>query len=155
MLVKRIQYKHALSQNSRQHHDHHLAAVAGSKKSSSGLGVSFMVLYQMANDQIGIDKPPLAHRMPSRLRAADAAASRIWVKDIPLPFLLASTPLSDRAPGCTRIVAWSPCTTYSSVSPGLIRKALRIFPGIVVCPFLVTVECCIVVSLLNLWFLTC
>src|ERR1700738_5547804 len=103
----------------------------------------------MANDQICVDKPSLAHRMPSRLRAAVAAASRIRAKDIPLPFLLASTPLSDRVPGCTRIVAWSPSTTYSSMSPGLIRKALRIFPGMVVCPLLVTVECCIVQSLLH------
>src|ERR1700719_1074180 len=79
--------------------------------------------------------------MPLRLRVA--AASRIWAKDIPLPFLLARTPLSDRVPGCTRIVTWSPSTAYSRVSPGLMRKALRIFPGIVVCPLLVTVECCI------------
>src|SRR5205807_10529560 len=106
----------------------------------------------MANDQIRVDQPSLAHRMPSRARAAFAAASRIWAKDIPLPFLLASTPLTDRVPGCTRIVAWSPATTYSSVSPGLIRKALRICPGIVVCPLLVTVECCIVSSLLYHYF---
>ena len=38
-------------------------------------------------------------------------------------------------------MAWSPSTTYSSLSPGLIRNALRIFPGMVVCPLLVTVEC--------------
>src|SRR5215470_4707966 len=79
--------------------------------------------------------------MPSRPRAAFAVASRIWVKDIPLPFLLASKPLSDRVPRCTRTVTWSPSTTYSSLSPGLIRNALRIFPGMVVCPLLVTVEC--------------
>jgi len=85
--------------------------------------------------------------MPLRLRAAVAAASRIWAKDIPLPFLLARTPLSDRVPGCTRIVTWSPSIAYSSVSPGLMRKALRIFPGIVVCPLLVTVECCIGITL--------
>jgi len=33
-----------------------------------------------------------------------------------------------------------PLYKYSSVSPGLIRKALRIFPGMVVCPLFVTVE---------------
>src|SRR6266576_3739473 len=48
-----------------------------------------------------------------------------------------------RVPRCTRMVAWSPSTTYSSLSPGLIRNALRIFPGIVVCPLLVIVECVI------------
>jgi hypothetical protein len=47
----------------------------------------FMILNQIANDQIGVDKPSL-HRMPPRPRAAFAAASRIWAKDIPLPFLL-------------------------------------------------------------------
>lgn len=33
------------------------------------------------------------------------------------------------------------------LSPGLIRNALRIFPGMVVCPLLVTLECCIASSL--------
>jgi len=45
MLVKRIQYKHAFGQNSRQHRDHYLAAVAGIEQSSGDLGMSFMVLY--------------------------------------------------------------------------------------------------------------
>ena len=50
-------------------------------------------------------------------------------KDNPLPFLLASTRLLvPFVPGCTRIATWSPSTTYSSLSPGLIRNALRIFP---------------------------
>src|SRR5260370_6820808 len=78
--------------------------------------------------------------MLGRSSAAFAAASRISPKLIFFPFLLASAPFSDRVPGCTRIVAWSPSTTYWSLSPGLICSALRIFPGIVVCPFLVTVE---------------
>src|SRR5437899_1723880 len=85
--------------------------------------------------------------MSLRPRAASAAASRICANDIPLPFLLASTPFNDRVPGCTRMVAWSLSTVYSSLSPGLIRSALRIFPGMVVCPLLVTVECCIVLFL--------
>src|SRR5271169_7223429 len=104
----------------------------------------FMVLHEIANDQIGVDKPSFAHRVPSRPRAALAAASQIWAKDIPFPFLLASTPLSDRVPNCTRRVAWSPSTAYSSLSPGLIRNAFLIFPGMVVCPLLVTVECIII-----------
>src|SRR5437016_3476655 len=115
-----------------------------------------MVLYKVPNDQIGIDKLSLAgHRMPSRSRAAFAAASRIWAKASPLPVLLASTPLSDRVPGCTRMVAWSPFTIYSSLSPGLICRALRISPGIVVCPLLVTVECNIPYSLLSISYLLC
>jgi hypothetical protein len=95
------------------------------------------------------DKPSFAHRSHSRPRAAFTAASRIWAKNIPLPFLLASTPLSDRVLRCTRTVMWSPSRTYSSLSPGLIHNALRIFLGIVVCPLLVTVECGIVQSLLS------
>src|SRR5271156_1540273 len=83
MLVKGIQYKYALGQNSGQHHNHDLAAVAGIEESCSGLGGFFLVLCQMANDQIGVNKPSLAHRMSSRLRAAIAAAWRIWAKDIP------------------------------------------------------------------------
>src|SRR5580700_4520085 len=83
MLVKRIQYKHALGQNSGQHHNHDVAAVASIEEPCSGLGVFFMVLYQIANDQIGVNKPSLAHRMSSRLRAPVAAAWRIWAKDIP------------------------------------------------------------------------
>src|SRR5215471_4136652 len=107
-----------------------------------------MVLHQVADDQIGVHQPSFgAHRIPARPRAALVAASRISPKLIFLPFLLASAPLSDRVPGCTRILAWSPSTTYSSLSPGLICSALRIFPGMVVCPFLVTVECAINCSL--------
>src|ERR1700684_218353 len=141
MLVERLKYKHTLSQNSWQHHDHHVAAVAGIEQPSSGLGMLFMVLHKIANDQTGVDKPSFAHRVPWRPRAAFAAVSRICAKDIPFPFLLASTPLSDRVPGCTRMVAWSPSTTYSSLSPGLLCSALRILPGMVVCPLLVIVEC--------------
>src|SRR5260370_11345552 len=101
----------------------------------------FMVLYQVSDDYIGVYQPSLcAHRILARPRAAFAAASRISPKLIFLPFLLASAPFSDRVPGCTRIVAWSPSTAYWSLSPGLICSALRIFPGMVVCPFLVTVE---------------
>src|SRR5882724_8392519 len=101
----------------------------------------FMVLYQVSDDYIGVHQPSLcAHRILARSRAAFAAASRISPKLIFFPFLLASAPFSDRVPGCTRIVAWSPSTAYWSLSPGLICSAWRIFPGMVVCPFLVTVE---------------
>jgi len=74
-------------------------------------------------------------------RAASAAAFRISANDIFFPFSLARMPLSERIPGCTRIVARSPSTSYSNRSPGMIPKAFRILPGIVVCPLLVTVEC--------------
>src|SRR5437763_16717071 len=85
----------------------------------------FVILYEVADDQIGIHQPsPGAHRVPARLRAALVAASRISPKLIFLPFLLASTPLSARVPGCTRIVAWSPSTMYSSLSPD--RKSTRL-----------------------------
>src|SRR5713226_5481142 len=109
----------------------------------------FMILYQVSDDYIGVYQPSFCgHRMLARSRVAFAAASRISPKLIFLPFLLASAPFSDRVPGCTRIVAWSPSTAYWSLSPGLICSALRIFPGIVVCPFLVTVEWDINCSLL-------
>src|SRR5262249_52332977 len=78
MLIERLQHKYALGQNSWQYHNHHLPAVAGIKQLSRSLGVLFMVLYQIANDQIGVDKPSFAHRMLSRSRAAFAVAARIW-----------------------------------------------------------------------------
>src|SRR5579863_3259674 len=102
-----------------------------------------MVLHEIADDQIGINQPRLAHGVYSLAREALAAASRICVKDIPRPFLLASVPLSCRMPGCTRIVARSSSTSYSNLSPGLIPKAFRTFEGTVVCPLLVIVECSI------------
>jgi hypothetical protein len=45
MLIERLQYKHALGQDCWQHHNHHVAAVAGIEQLSSGLGMLFMVLY--------------------------------------------------------------------------------------------------------------
>src|SRR5438093_7747743 len=147
MLIERVQYKHALGQNSRQHNNHDIAAVTSVEQFSSGLGMLFVILYEIANNQIGVDQPSLAHRTSSRPRASSAAASRICAKDITLPFLLASVLFSHRVPWRTRMVAWRPSTRYSSLSPGLIRNALRIFPGMVVCPLLVTLECCIASSL--------
>src|SRR5258707_1308285 len=139
MLIEGLQYEHTLGQDGGQHYDDHFASIAGIKQLSGGLSVLFMVLHKVPNDQIGINKLSLAaHRMPSRSRAAFAAASRIWAKASPLPFLLASTPLSDRVPGCTRMVALSPLTIYSSLSPGLSPRALRISPEIVVCHLVVT-----------------
>src|SRR5580704_515351 len=45
MLVERLQYKHTLGQNSWQHHNHHVAAVAGIEQPASGPGMLFMVLH--------------------------------------------------------------------------------------------------------------
>jgi hypothetical protein len=45
MLIERLQYKHALGQDSRQYHNHRIAAVAGVEQLPSGLCVLFMVLY--------------------------------------------------------------------------------------------------------------
>jgi hypothetical protein len=73
---------------------------------------------------------------------------RISAKDIPSPFLLASAPLSDRIPGCTRTVARYSSTSYCSVSPGLTRKALRTFSGIVNLRSLATGECSTILSIL-------
>src|SRR5258706_5496175 len=83
MLIERLQYKHALGQNSWQHDNHDIAAVTGIEQFSSGLGMLFVILYEIANNQIGFDQPSLAHRTFSRPRAASAAASRICPKDIP------------------------------------------------------------------------
>src|SRR5579859_5353945 len=104
MLVKRLQYKDAFGENRGQHHDHCLPSVACIKKPSRNAGLLFIVLYQMTNDQICVDQASFTHRLSSRSRAAFVAAPRISLKDIPLPFLLASTPLSKRVPRCTRIV---------------------------------------------------
>jgi hypothetical protein len=62
------------------------------------------------------------HQISSRLQAAVAAASRTWANDMPLPFLLASTPLSDRVPGWTRIVAWSPALHTQACRPALFAR---------------------------------
>src|SRR5438445_11238958 len=98
-----------------------------------------MVLHQVADDQIGVHEPSLgAHRLPARPSAAFVAAARISPKLIFLPFLLARPPLSHRVPGCTPIVALAPSTTYSSLPPGLISSALRIFPAMVVGTVLVS-----------------
>src|SRR5579859_680849 len=149
MFVERLQHKHALRQDCRQHDNFDVSPIASLKELPRGLGVLFLVLYQVADNQIGINEPSLgAHRLSARPNAALAAAWRISAKVIFRPFLLDSTPFSDRVPGCTRIVTASPSTTYSSLSPGLIRNAWRISPGIVVCPFLVTVECAMSYSLL-------
>jgi hypothetical protein len=45
MLIERLQYKHALGQNSWQHDNHDSAAVTGIEQFSGGLGMLFMVLY--------------------------------------------------------------------------------------------------------------
>jgi hypothetical protein len=76
MPTERFQDKHALRQDDRQHDDHYIAAIAGIEESTSRLGVFFMVLYQIVDDQVGVDKPSLAHREPSRARAASAGFQR-------------------------------------------------------------------------------
>jgi hypothetical protein len=45
VLIERLQHKHALGQNSWQHHDHQVAAIACIEQLSRGLGMPFMVLY--------------------------------------------------------------------------------------------------------------
>src|SRR5260370_20662038 len=94
MLIERFKYKHALGQQRWQHGNHDIAAVTGVEEFSGGLGMLFVILYEIANNQIGVDQPALAHRTSFRPRAASAAASRICAKDIPLPSLLARAPLN-------------------------------------------------------------
>ncbi len=84
---------------SRATYNHHITAVTGIEKPSSGLGILFMILHEIANDQIGVNQPSLAHRRSSRPRAASPAASRICAKDIFLPLLLASHPSVTACPG--------------------------------------------------------
>src|SRR5260370_36619781 len=92
MLIERLQYKHALGQNSWQHGNHDIAAVTGIEEFSGGLGMLFVILYEIANNQIGVDQPSLAHRTSSLPRASSPAPSRIFANAIPLPFLLPTTP---------------------------------------------------------------
>ncbi len=54
---------------SAQQENQDTAAVAAIEESSSGLGMFFMVLYHLANDRIGFDKPSLAQRMSSAVAA--------------------------------------------------------------------------------------
>src|SRR5512133_1402519 len=133
MPVKRLKHEYALPKDRGQQHNGHLAAIAGVEQFAGCFGMFLMILNQIADDEVGIDKLPLLAAClasPGRLRGG----SRISAKAIPFPFLLASTPFSDRIPGWTRMVARSPSTSYSSLSPGLIRNARRIFSGMVVCP---------------------
>ena len=64
MLVERFKYEHTLRQNGWQHYNYHLATVAGFKQSASCFAMFLVVLYQIADDDIGIDKPPLTHVTP-------------------------------------------------------------------------------------------
>ena len=53
MLIEGFQHKHALGQNSRQHHNHHIPAITSVEKPARSLGILFMVLYYIK----GVAKP--------------------------------------------------------------------------------------------------
>jgi hypothetical protein len=53
MLIERFQYKHALSQNSLQHDNRDIAAVTSIEQFSGRLGMLFVILYEIANNQLG------------------------------------------------------------------------------------------------------
>jgi len=58
----------------------------------------------------------------------------------PLPLVAGERALERPNAGMHTNGSRSPATSYSNLSPGLIRKAFRIFSGMVVCPLLVTVN---------------
>src|SRR5580700_2419317 len=84
MPVKRFEHKHTLCQNNREHHDSHVTSIAGIEQLASCPGVFVMILYEIANNQIRVDKSLLPHRVSSR-RAVSAAASWILAKTSPSP----------------------------------------------------------------------
>src|SRR5271167_1732229 len=135
MRAERLQQKSAFRQHDRQYHNYRRAAFAGIEQLANCPSMLLVILNPIADNEIRVYNSSLAHRARSR-RAVSAAPSRISAKDISFPLLLASAPLSDLMPGCTRMVARSPSTEYPDFSPGLIRKAFRIFSGMVVCPLL-------------------
>jgi len=82
----------------------------------------------------------------SRPRAASAAALADLCEGHPLALLCwRAHPFSDRVPGCTRMVAWSPFKPGTQACrPGLIRNALANFSleWFVWPPYSFTLECC-------------
>jgi len=140
LLVKRFQNKYAFREDDREDQQRDIAAIAGGKQFAGLPGMAFVVLHKMADDKVGIDKAALSHFGRCRRRSA-VAAFRIWAKVRSLPLLLDRIPLRAMAPGCLRKVTWSPSISYWSRSPGWMRRAWRTAPGMVVWPFLVTVEC--------------
>jgi len=84
---------------------------------SGGLGMLFVILYEIANNQIGVDQPFACSPDVVPTTGSFSRSLADLCEGHPLTFLLASAPFSDRVPGCTRMVAWSPSTKYSSLSP--------------------------------------
>ena len=65
MPVKRLKHEYTLCQHDRQYHNDHLAPITGVEELPSRSGMSFMVLYQIANNEISVDKSLPAHRVPA------------------------------------------------------------------------------------------
>ena len=63
MPVKRFEHKHTLCQNNREHHDSHVTSIAGIEQFARYPGVFVMILYEIADNQIRVDKSLLAHRV--------------------------------------------------------------------------------------------
>ena len=65
MPVKRFEHKHTLCQNDRQYHDDHVAPIAGIEQLASCSCMFVVVLDQIADNHISVDKSLLVHRVPS------------------------------------------------------------------------------------------
>jgi hypothetical protein len=63
--VKRLKHKNTLCQNDRQYHDDHVAPIAGIEQLAGCSCMFVVVLYQIADNQISVDKSLFAHRLPS------------------------------------------------------------------------------------------
>ena len=64
MPVEGFEYKHALCQNDRQHHNYQVTTIAGIEQLASSSGMFLVVLYQIADNQVSVDESLLAHRVP-------------------------------------------------------------------------------------------
>ena len=65
MLVKRFEHKQTLCQNNGEHHDSNIAPITGIEQLASCSGVFVVILYEIADNQIRVDKSLLAHGVSS------------------------------------------------------------------------------------------
>jgi len=98
MTVEGLQNEDALGNEGGQQHQLEVALVARLERSRGNLGISVIVLDQVADDEIRINDSAATHLGRPRWFVFAAAARRICPKESPRPLSLASTPFSDFVP---------------------------------------------------------
>jgi hypothetical protein len=77
VFAKLFQNKNTFRENDREDQQRDIAAIAGGKQFAGLLGMAFVILYQMADDEVGIDQATLGHGVYrfGRCRTRSAAAA--------------------------------------------------------------------------------